>query len=115
MPPAPPRLSTTNVCPSASVYFFARSREGMSVVPPGDAGTMIRTDLTGQACPELVEVVCACADTPAHDSTMTTAAAIDLMRSLRSCWTWQRRLHRVRADVQCRWGAHRRSQCLLQR
>jgi len=76
MPPAPPRLSTTNVCPSASVYFFARSRAVMSVVPPGEAGTMIRTGLAGQ--------LCACADITAHDSTMMTAAAIDFMRFLRS-------------------------------
>ena len=47
----------------------------MSVVPPGEAGTMIRTGLAGQ--------VCACADTPAHDSTVMTAAAIDFILSLR--------------------------------
>jgi hypothetical protein len=51
----------------------------MSVVPPGDAGTMIRTGLAGQ--------VCACADTPAHDSTVMMAAAIDFIPALRASWT----------------------------
>jgi hypothetical protein len=83
MPPAPPRVSTMNVWPSASVYFLARSRAVRSDVPPGDAGTMMRTGLAGQACPEPVEVVCACADTATHENTVMMAAAIDFILSLR--------------------------------
>src|SRR6185503_1774646 len=90
MPPAPPRLSTTNVWPSASVYFFARSRAVRSVVPPGAAGTMMRTGLAGQ--------VCACADTPTHDNTVMMAAAIDFILYLRGK-LGARRLHAHHAQM----------------
>src|SRR3990170_1680548 len=48
MPPAPARLSTTNVCPMDSWNFFPSSRPWMSVPPPGPNGTMMRTDFAGQ-------------------------------------------------------------------
>src|SRR5688572_12501294 len=48
MPPAPARFSTTNDCPSTSLYRFASMRACVSVVPPGAKGTTMRTVLAGQ-------------------------------------------------------------------
>ena len=47
LPLAPARLSTTIVWPHISVSFCPRSRVTMSVAPPGENGTMIRTGLLG--------------------------------------------------------------------
>ena len=45
---APGRFSTTNGCSNVSASFSASMRAMMSVPPPGDAPTMMRTGLVGQ-------------------------------------------------------------------
>src|SRR5229473_3402578 len=47
MPLAPGRLSMTMGCDQASVSFWPTARARMSVVPPGEKGTTIRTGLPG--------------------------------------------------------------------
>src|SRR3989442_2421087 len=47
MPFAPGRLSMTMGCDQASVSFWPTARARMSVVPPGENGTTIRTGLPG--------------------------------------------------------------------
>jgi len=45
--PAPGRLSTTKDWPSAAVISLAIRRATMSVVPPAEKPTMMRTGLLG--------------------------------------------------------------------
>jgi hypothetical protein len=52
LPPAPPRLSMTTCCPSASPRRVAIARPIVSVPPPGGNGRMKRIGLVGY---------CACA------------------------------------------------------
>jgi hypothetical protein len=40
-PLAPPRLSTTTVCPSATESLFATMRAMVSLPPPGGNGTIM--------------------------------------------------------------------------
>src|SRR2546426_6268932 len=47
MPLAPGRLSMTMGCDQASVSFWPTARARMSVVPPAENGTTIRTGLPG--------------------------------------------------------------------
>src|SRR2546426_11391940 len=47
MPLAPGRLSMTMGCDQAAVSFWATARARMSVVPPAEKGTTIRTGLPG--------------------------------------------------------------------
>jgi hypothetical protein len=50
LPLAPARLSTSTCWPQESESFCATMRVTMSVAPPGENGTMTRTDLTGKLC-----------------------------------------------------------------
>src|SRR4051812_30008621 len=60
-PAAPTRFSTSTGWPRRSASFGASSRELMSVGPPGAKGTTQWIGRLGNACPEPVERVCACA------------------------------------------------------
>src|SRR5215813_10333059 len=53
MVPAPGRLSMMNCCPRPSVSFGAMMRATMSVPPPAEDGTTIRTGLPGYPCARL--------------------------------------------------------------
>src|SRR5574341_754003 len=50
VPPPPARLSTTTVCPKASLSFCPMLRAMMSVPPPGANGTTSLTGRTGYFC-----------------------------------------------------------------
>src|SRR5687767_9247564 len=50
LPPAPARLSTTMLCPSAAPIPGAMMRAVMSMLPPGEYGTMRRIGRVGKFC-----------------------------------------------------------------
>src|SRR5436190_5913515 len=48
-PPAPPRFSTTKVCPDSSLIFWQRMRESVSVAPPAGKPLTYFTGRVGHA------------------------------------------------------------------
>ncbi len=49
-PPAPGLFSTITCCPSSSLSFGAISRAMMSLEPPGEKPTTMRTGFEGKLC-----------------------------------------------------------------
>jgi hypothetical protein len=75
LPPAPARLSMTTVCPQASPSWRPSSRATMSVAPPGENGTMMRTGRLGNS---------ACATPEKLAANTTTLSNMPRQRVLRS-------------------------------
>src|SRR5581483_3274562 len=64
MPDAPPRLSTMNCWPKASVRSWAIIRATTSFVPPGGNGTMTRTGFDGYGACAAAKPKCQARQTP---------------------------------------------------
>jgi hypothetical protein len=80
VPVAPGLLSVMTVWPSRSCIFGPMARATVSVEPPGGKGTTSVIGLAaGQACPELVDVACACALPAALASAMARRESKDFM------------------------------------
>src|SRR3954470_21849355 len=76
VPPAPPRLSITILCPSASASLFPTERPTRSVPPPGGNGTIIRIGRLGHASGfwASVTLLAVCIKTAAVPSSRTLAS-----------------------------------------
>src|SRR5712691_3757625 len=92
MPLAPGRLSMTIGCDQASVSFWPTARARMSVVPPGEKGTTIRTGLPGY---------CAAAENEANAADSTSKRQ---RRSITGSPPQDRTLPAIRIIVLCKLG-----------
>src|SRR5574341_2427390 len=76
LPPPPPRLSTTTVCPRLSVSLSATPRATVSIPPPAASGTIRRTGRAGYCC------ACAVTASAASSTPQISRVFIDARRLL---------------------------------
>src|SRR5688500_11749550 len=95
IPAAPPRLSTTNCCPTRSPIFCVRMRATMSLPPPGGHGTIIRTGFTGYvwACSVAAGASSAASAAPKARLRAARSTFISLLLARRCALTWARGRH----------------------